>query len=449
MDTGKEVKPPITAVASGRVIVTFNQQTRIPVTVGFRPSIAGTDAGVVRERPFQLLFLANMLPPLGTALLSPVLGSLIQPLGATPANIGLMLSAFTAPAVVIIPIAGVLADRYGRRPVMLFGLVWFGLSGTAISLVSQFGMALFLRFCQGIGFAALTPIIITSIGDLYSGTKEATAQGFRFTGSGLTQTIFPLGAGVLVGIAWQYPFLLYAIAFPIAAVVYVWFEEPVTPDAEDETDERTVRQQISNLWALVSQRRAWTMIVARGAANLTWFGFLTYNSIVIVTVLGYSPAQAGVIAALASLSYAVAATQAGRITEVFESRLYPLIVTNVSMGVGLSSVFLADRLLSAAVGVVFMGIGFGIVLSIYRSIITTLAPPTLRGGLVSLSEGTGRAAATVTPVLMGAGISLADGRLGFASSVRLVGVVTATVGMCVGIACLLAMSASQPIQADT
>ncbi|MFB6223601.1 MAG: MFS transporter [Haloarcula sp.] len=413
--------------------------------MGSLSSIAGTDAGVIRERPFQLLFLTNMLPPLGTALLSPVLGSLIEPLGATTANIGLMLSAFTAPAVVVIPITGILADRYGRRPVILFGLLWFGLTGTAITLVSELRMALLLRFCQGIGFAALTPIIITSIGDLYSGTKEATAQGFRFTGSGLTQTVFPLGAGVLVGIAWQYPFLLYAIAFPIAAVVYVWFEEPIDPDAGSE-NERDIRAQLADLRNLVSHRRAWTMIVARGAANLTWFGFLTYNSIVVANVLGGTPAQAGVLAALASISYAIAATQAGRIAALFDSRLYPLIATNVSMGVGLSVVFLADDLWMAAVGVVFMGIGFGIVLSIYRSIITTLAPPALRGGLVSLSEGSGRAAATVTPILMGIAIAIVNPQFGFTSSVRIVGVATATLGAGLGITCLLLMSTSRPIE---
>jgi MFS family permease len=184
------------------------------------PSITGTHAGLVRERPFQLLLLINVLPPLGTALLSPVLGSLVEPLGASTANIGLLMSAFTGPAVLVIPIAGVISDRYGRRPVLVFGLVWFGLTGTAIGFVSTFRAALVLRLLQGVGFAALTPIIITSLGDLYSGSKEATAQGLRFTGSGLSQTVFPLVAGVLVGIAWQYPFALYAVAFPVAAVVH-------------------------------------------------------------------------------------------------------------------------------------------------------------------------------------------------------------------------------------
>ncbi|MDZ5811081.1 MFS transporter [Halorubrum sp. AD140] len=408
-------------------------------------SIAGADADIVRERPFQLLLLINVLPPLGTALLSPVLGSLVEPLGATTANVGLMMSAFTAPSIVVIPIAGVVSDRYGRRPVLIFGLVWFGLTGTAIAFVSSFGAALALRALQGIGFAALTPIIITSLGDLYAGTREATAQGLRFTGSGLSQTAFPLVAGVLVGVAWQYPFLLYAVAFPIAAIVYVRFEEPLDETA-DEGSEAGVREQLGDMRALVAHRRAWTMVVARGSANLAWFGFLTYNSILVVDVLGYTPAEAGILAALASLTYALAATQAGRVADAFDDRLYPLVATNLSMGAGISLAFLSRSLAVAAVGVVFMGAGFGLVLSIYRSVITALPPAALRGGLVSLGEGSGRAAATATPILMGAAIAVATRPLGFEAAVRAVGVGTGLLGAGVGIACLLLMSASPPIR---
>lgn len=408
-------------------------------------SIAGGDTVIVGERPFRLLLLINVLPPLGTALLSPVLGSLVEPLGASTANVGLLMSAFTAPAIFVIPIAGVVSDRYGRRPVLIFGLLWFGLTGTAIALVSSFEAALMLRLLQGIGFAALTPIIITSLGDLYTGTKEATAQGLRFTGSGLSQTVFPLAAGVLVGMAWQYPFLLYAIAFPIAAIVYVWFEEPVETTASDESEAR-LRAQLADLRTLVAHRRAWTMIVARGSANLAWFGFLTYNSILVVNVLGSTPTYAGLLAALASLTYALAATQAGRIADLFDDRLYPLLALNVSMGGGLVLVFLAPSLPVAAVGVLLMGVGFGLVLSIYRSVITTLAPPDLRGGLVSLSEGSGRAAATMTPILMGGAIAVTMTQLGFVAAVRAVGIGTGLLGAGTGIVCLLAMSAAPPIR---
>ncbi|WP_233204052.1 MFS transporter [Halegenticoccus soli] len=414
------------------------------IEVRLLSSVVGDEAELLQERPFQLLFLSNMLPPLGTALLSPVLGSLIDPLGTTPANIGLVMSAFTAPAIITIPIVGVIADRYGRRPVILFGLVWFGVAGSAIALTTNFQLVLFLRVLQGIGFAALTPIIITSIGDLYAGTKEATAQGLRFTGSGISQTIFPLGAGVLVGLAWRYPFLLYAIAFPIAAVVYIYFEEPVDSDAASDSGVKNVRQQLRALWSLVSQRRVWAMVIVRGTPNIVWLGFLTYNSIIVVDLIGGTATEAGLLAALGSLSYALSATQAGRLSARFDSRLFPLIVMNVAMASGLCIVFIARTLLLAFVGIVFLGIGFGLTLSLYRSIITNLASPSARGGLVSLAEGVGRITSTLTPIGMGATIAIATRWMEFSASVRLVGVGTGLVAATIGIVSLGIVNRSPP-----
>ncbi|WP_425607564.1 MFS transporter [Natrinema zhouii] len=409
-------------------------------------SVVGNDAEVLQERPFQLLLLSNILPPLGTALLSPVLGSLIDPLGATPANIGLMMSAFTAPAIFGIPVVGIVADRYGRRPVILFGLLLFGTAGTAIALTTTFQIALLLRMFQGIGFAALTPIIITSIGDLYSGTKEATAQGFRFTGSGLSQMIFPLAAGVLVGMAWQYPFVIYAISFPIAAVIYVYFEEPVDSDVAQEGDENDVREQLSGLWSLVSQRRAWTMVIARGTPNIVWLGFLTYNSIIVTNLMGGSATDAGLLAAIGSLTYALSATQAGRIFARFDSQFYPLVAMHAAMAGGLGVVFIAGSLPLAFVGVVLMGVGFGISLSLYRSIITNLAPPSFRGGLVSLAESGGRVTSTFTPVVMGGAIAIAMQWMAFDAAVQIVGIGTGLAAASVGVGSLILAKFSPPIQ---
>lgn len=407
--------------------------------------LVGENADILGERQFQLLLLANTLAPLGTSLLSPILDSLIEPFGTSTANIGLLISVFTAPAIVLIPTAGIVADRYGRRPVLVFGLLCFGAGGSAIALVSDFRVVLLFRLLQGIGFAALGPILITSIGDLYSGSKEAAGQGLRFAGSGLVQTVFPLAAAVLVGLAWQYPFLLQAIAFPIAIAVYLWFEEPAEPAADGPSQSGSTVTQLENLWSLVSQRRAAAMVVARGTPVVVWIGFLTYNSILVVRVFEGTPAQAGVLTALGSLSFAASATQAGRITSSVESRLSLLLGMNVALLCGNAVVFLAPSLWLAFGGIVLLGVGFGVLLSIYRSIMTNLASPALRGGLVSLGEAFGRVTATVTPVGMGAGIAAAAPRIGFGASVQLVGLGSGVVAATVGIVCLLIVDSAPPI----
>lgn len=413
-------------------------------------AVFGDDADVLRDVNFQVLLLANILGPLGSALVSPLLDSLIDPFGASEATIGLMLSAFTAPAIVMIPVAGVLMDRYGRRPVLLVSLPLFGLAGAAIGITTDYRIVLGLRVLQGIGFAGLNPVIITSIGDLYEGGQEATAQGFRFMGSGLAQTIFPILAGILVVIAWQYPFAIYLIALPAALAVYWWLDEPMatTSDQEHVVADGSGRMgsQLHDLLRLAAQPRVAAMIIARGMPVVAWIGFLTYNSILVVRILDGTPTDAGILAAVGALAYATSASQAGRVTALFPRRFPLLVFANLGLAGGVASVAFAPSLLVAIGGIGLAGVGFGITMSLYRSIITGLAPPVLRGGIVGFAESFGRVTGTLTPIVMGAAIGLGSATLGFEFAFRasLLGVGLAAGG--IGILCLVvANAAPEPV----
>jgi len=414
-------------------------------------SLFGEDAAVLGDTSFQLLLLANLLPPLGTALLSPVLDSLIDPFGTTAADIGLVMSAFTAPPILVIPLAGVLADRYGRKPVVVGSLLLFGGACSAVALTTNFRVALGLRLLQGAAFGGLTPVIITSIGDLYAGTREATAQGLRFTGSGLTQTAFPLIAGLIVTVAWQLPFLIYAMAFPIASLVAVRFEEPGEPNGDAAEDAHTAGSENSyrrELFALMRTPRVLSLVLARGLPIVVWIAFLTYNSIIVVQIQGGTPGEAGLLVALGSLAYAAAASQAGRITALVDSRFLPLVAAHAGLAAGFVIVLYSPGVVLAALGIVLSGAGFGTTLSLYRSIITSLAPQELRAGVVSVAEANGRLAATLTPALMGLAIATATPRVGFTTALRLSGLAAATIGSGGGVLCLFVARLSPQTPAE-
>ena len=412
-------------------------------------SLFGNNARILGSRDFQILLLANLFPPLGSGLLSPILDSLIEPFGASPANIGLLISVFTAPSIIMIPVFGLLADRHGRKPILVGSLALFGVAGAATVFTTDFRVALSLRVCQGIAFAGITPIIITSIGDLYDTTTEATAQGIRFTGSGLTTAIFPLLAGSLVVVGWQYPFLIYALSIPTAVAVYVWFREPTKQgdkDTESAGSENTTGAQIARLQELVTQPRVFAYVLARGLPVATWLGFMTYNSIVVVRFLNGTPAQAGLLIAVASLAYAATASQAGRLTERLENRFRLLILANLSLGAGFCVFLFAPHLVVAVLGAGISGIGFGIVLSLYRSILTGLAGESVRGSLVSIGEGFGRVIATTTPIAMGATIAIATPSLGIEAAVQVAGLGVALVTSLGGVLCLTVAEHAPPVQ---
>jgi MFS family permease len=382
--------------------------------VGLLETFFGKDANLLYDRSFQVLLFASVSSPLGASVVSPLLDTLTGTYGVSEAEIGLLLAVFTAPAIVMIPLVGMLSDRYGRKPVLTVGLLVFGLSGVAIPLTTDFRVVLALRLLQGVGYTGIGPILIASVGDLYRGDREATAQGLRFTTVGLSLTVFPLLSGLLVAVAWQYPFYLFAIALPTALFVHLVFEEPTDQSDDGAAENPSLRELLS----LLRDGHVLATVLGRAVPSVLWFALLTYNSIIVVRLLGGTPGQAGLLVALASITSSVGSTQLGRLTARFESRRSLLAGTIAVQGLGIAVLAFAPTFPVAAAGSTVAGVGFGLSLSLYRSVITGLASTEHRGGLVSLGESVGRVGSTGTPIVMGASIALLSGSAGFADAVR-------------------------------
>lgn len=380
--------------------------------------------------------IATIPSVLGTTLISPILDSLTDPFGVTLAEIGLMVTVFSAPAIVLIPIIGMLTDRIGRKPVLIMSLVIFGLGGIGIVFTTDFRLVLALRFIQGLGGAGMGPVIVTSFGDLYEDSKEATAQGLRLGFGGSSNLTFPVIAGAIVTLGWQFPFLLYSIALPIAVLVYFWFDEPTTnetPHTNDSLGDYHRTTYLHELGQLAIKPRVLSVLVARSLPTLIFTGFLTYNSAVVVQLLDGTPSQAGILVAIVSFIYAISGTQSGRITAIFSRRVYPLIAAHLVMGTGMVIIATAPSLAIAGVGAAGIGSGFGFSIALYRSILTGLAPEELRGGLVSAGEASSRIASTLIPVVMGASIGMLTSIIGLQQAIMFtvagVGIGTALIGL--------------------
>ncbi|WP_248897867.1 MFS transporter [Haloplanus halobius] len=301
---------------------------------------------------FRVVLLGSVVSPMGAALVSPLLDTLLGVYGVSEARIGLVMAAFTAPAIVAIPLVGMVSDQYGRKPVLTAGLALFGAAGSALAFTADFRLTVALRLRQGIGYTGIAPVLIAATGDLFAGDREATAQGLRFTTVGLSLAVFPFLAGLLVSLAWQYPFYLFALGLPAAVVVHFGFEESATgASAERGVDVR-------RLGRLVRTPRVGLALLGRAVPSFLWFGFLTYNSIVMVRLLDGTPGAAGALVALASVASSVGSTQVGRLTAAFDTRRVPLLVGTLATGAGLAGVALAPSLhVAAVVGAVAVGAG--------------------------------------------------------------------------------------------
>lgn len=136
-------------------------------------------------------------------------------------------TAYLLASTVMVPIYGKLSDLLGRKPVFLFGLVVFligsGLSGAAQSMEQLIGF----RALQGLGAAALLPIAMAVVGDLFTPRERAKWQGVTGAVFGLSSIIGPTAGGwITENASWRWVFYV-NLPLGIVAMLLLIFVMPV------------------------------------------------------------------------------------------------------------------------------------------------------------------------------------------------------------------------------
>lgn len=361
--------------------------------------VLGEEGSVATDAEMRVVMVSAAISVAGVMVISPIVSSLAGPLDVTPAKAGQLIAAFTAPMILLTPVTGVLADRIGRKPVLVGGLVLFGLAGGAIALVNSYEVVLALRVIQGAGYAGTIPLTVTIIGDLYDGARESTAQGLRVTSIQLVSLGAPLIAGVLVARSWRLPFLLFLPALGIAVWAWMTLPEAHTPA------ESTLGEYSRELLGALKAPGTLLVVSTFTIRFVLTFGYLTYVSVLLSSRFGASTVLSGVVVSGWGLTSLVAATQSGRVTARADGRLV-LLVGFLGAAVGLAA--MPFGVAGFAAGLLAFGLGTGISGPVQKSLLTQLTRPELRGGAVSAGVIAQAVGQTLGPVVMGAALTLAD-----------------------------------------
>jgi DHA1 family bicyclomycin/chloramphenicol resistance-like MFS transporter len=131
---------------------------------------------------------------------------------------------------------GAIADRYGRRPVLLFAIAAYVLSALACALVTSFPMMLAARAVAGLCTSALMVMPMTVIRDRFEGDKMASTQSLVSMTFMVVPMIAPMvGQGVMLVAGWRWIFGLIAV---LGTCVCVWtamrLPETLHPDYRQE-----------------------------------------------------------------------------------------------------------------------------------------------------------------------------------------------------------------------
>src|SRR5258707_2970891 len=164
-----------------------------------------------KARGLSIVYAASITLMMGVNFIQPALPALSQPFGITDAQLSWVMTLFTAPAIVLSPIFGVIADLYGRRLLLGLGLIAFGIFGAAMAFAPTFGWLLVFRSLQGVGFSAVIPLTIVLIGDLLEGDNEISGQGLKVFLDRVGYLVLPPLGGLLAAVAWVWPLLVYIL----------------------------------------------------------------------------------------------------------------------------------------------------------------------------------------------------------------------------------------------
>jgi EmrB/QacA subfamily drug resistance transporter len=132
-------------------------------------------------------------------------------------------TAYLLTSTVPIPIYGKLSDLFGRKPIMLFGIVVF-LAGSALSGAAQtMNQLIAFRAFQGLGAAALQPIAITIIGDLFPPRERGKWQGVSGSTYALAAILGPLAGGwISDNTTWRWVFYINVPVGIVALLVLIF-----------------------------------------------------------------------------------------------------------------------------------------------------------------------------------------------------------------------------------
>lgn len=348
-----------------------------------------------RDKNLHIIFGIALMVVLGVSSISPALPDVARGLNITEQETALLIAVFTMPGVFLIPVLGFLADRLGRKHVLVPSLLLFALAGTACGFVRDFNLMLVLRFLQGSGAASLGALIVTIIGDLYSGRDRAAAIGYNESALSMGEAIFPFIGGSLALLGWYFPFFLPITALPLAILALLWLDVP------DFKQDWLFRDYVKNALMLVRNRRVAGLFMASIVTFVIHFGVAqTYFPFLMKNYFQTSSFVIGVMMTVMFLTAALTASQVGNLVERFTERTL-LKMAYLIYALALITIPLSPSVWVLLVPAVMYGVAQGINIPSFITLLTNSAPMEYRAGFLSINWTVLKFGQTIGPVLMG------------------------------------------------
>ncbi|PFG11974.1 MFS transporter [Bacillus sp. es.036] len=347
------------------------------------------------KKKWDLISLASipLVMTLGNSMLIPVLPLIEKKLGITSFEVSMIITVYSIAAILLIPIAGYLSDRYGRKKVIIPSLFIAGAGGLVTgwaswSLEDPYSMILIGRVLQGIGSSGAAPVVLPLVGDLFKSDKDVSAGlGLIETSNTIGKVLSPILGALLASFLWYLPFL----AIPVFSLISILLVIFLVESPEKNEKPQTFSCFLSCLKNIFHNDGKWlTAIFAIGGVIMfVLFGILFYLAGFLEKEFQIVGVKKGAIIAIPLVALSLTSYIAGKRIGENKTTMKWCIFAGLSLlAAATIGVSFTERLWFMLLILFVAGIGIGMSLPCLDALITEGVKKEERGTITSLYSST-------------------------------------------------------------
>jgi DHA1 family inner membrane transport protein len=280
-------------------------------------AVKGDETQAGRRRGWFVLgslVVASYLTNVSAIAMTPFLLDIARELDASLAQMGVLLAVGSITWAVVSMFAGVASDQYGRRPILLVGLLGLALAPLGLAATSFYWVALLSRFCGGFGGGAFMGTAFAAAADAVPDSERGRALGWLITGQSLALVVgVPMVAYLAVFIGWRGSLALQGLAIIVAAVL-VWLAVPGQPPRQ-----RTETKAAPSVLSLLTPRVV-ALLSANSMERICYGGVAVYLATYLTLSYGTSLEMLAVGLGLVALGNLLGNLAGGELSDRLRSR---------------------------------------------------------------------------------------------------------------------------------
>ena len=350
-----------------------------------------TSGSEIADKKWAIIAIASvpLIMTLGNSMLIPILPLMEKKLDISKLQSSYIITIYSIVAIFLIPIAGFLSDKFGRKVVMIPSLIITGVGGiisgwAAWQMESAFLWIIIGRILQGIGAAGAFPIVLPLVGDLFKSEKDvSTSLGLIETSNTFGKVLSPILGSLLAGLIWFLPFFSIPVFSLISVLLIIFLVKKPRAESQDISFGRFVK----NTKEIFIEHWKWLLAVFIIGAILMFilFGLLFYLSSILEDKYGYDGIKKGFLLAIPLAALCIASFTAGKVIKDSLIRMkWITFSAMVLAGAAVAATAISDQFIYLIIVFSICGIGIGAALPCLDAILTQSIEKEMRGTITSI-----------------------------------------------------------------